>query len=138
MGLRSDPMPGGLTLRRLLLAFLLSIVVGLLANFSIVRADGFQTREFAGQALSSSVVLWPYDASPTYLSETAFPGAASISNGGGQTTEIGVQWANTSSAARTDAANTTVGDGFLIKAGSSGGDTAGMRFSQGVRQQVLD
>jgi hypothetical protein len=87
------------------------MVVGVFAN-TIARADGLRAIEFAVQAPSSSVLLWHYDAGQNLLSETALLGVAAISNDGGQTPKIGVEWANTPPIAGL-AAKDSAGDGLI-------------------------
>jgi hypothetical protein len=67
-----------MTLRRLLLAFLLAIVAGVFANW-IARVDGAQAGQFGGQPRTSSVVVGHYDEASIFSIGSVIEVGASIS-----------------------------------------------------------
>jgi hypothetical protein len=114
--------------RRLLFAFLLAIVAGVVTS-SVSRADGFQVGQFGVQRPSSSVVLSIYDEGPNFSigSGSSFDQGAVVS--GVATPALPVAWVNTPSVAGTDAADTTVsafrtGEGVASEGGGLSLDEA--------------
>jgi hypothetical protein len=102
-----------MTLRRLLIAFLLSMVVGVFAN-SISKADSFRVPQLGADGQSSFVVVGDYDEAPTFSFGSVIPVGASISSAGLAVTRDSVMWGNTPLLARADAADTVEGAGGAV------------------------
>lgn len=109
----------GLTLRRLLFAFLLSVVIGLFAS-SIAQASSCSIGQLGPELSSPVLLVHTYDAVPTFSTRRGSSGDIGVAASGVSTPAFAMGWVNTPSAVRTAAADGAATDMALATDTSSG------------------